>query len=88
MGPNLIYHLGAGDRGIKGLLSNLHDSSAARLRDLASWVDEPMQWPELAEAGVLEEIANRDTQDGKTIPELIKYRDDMLIALLKLHKKV
>jgi 3-hydroxyacyl-CoA dehydrogenase len=87
MGPNLIYHLGAGDKGIRGLLSSLHDSSADRLRDMANWTDEPAEWPEIAEAGVLEEIANRPASTGKSIPELQRFRDDMLIDIIKLHNR-
>ncbi|MCM8711243.1 3-hydroxyacyl-CoA dehydrogenase family protein [Clostridium sp. SYSU_GA19001] len=88
MGPNLIFHLGAGEQGIRGLLTSLHDSSAARLKDMANWVEEPEGWPDIAEEGVLKEIENRPQETGKTIPELIKFRDDMLIELLKLHKKI
>lgn len=87
MGPNLIFHLGAGDRGIRGLLASLRDSSAERLRDMARWTEEPASWPELAEAGVIEELAHRDPRDGRTIPELIEYRDDALIAILQHRKK-
>lgn len=88
MGPNLIFHLGAGDQGIKGLLSKLHDSTAMRLKEMARWTEEPAEWPEVAEAGILLEIANREEEQGKTIPDMIKYRDDMLIEILKLHNKL
>ena len=86
MGPNLIFHLGAGDQGIRGLLTKLHDSTADRMKDMANWTEEPIEWPEVAEEGVLEEIENRPASQGKTIPELKRFRDDMLIDVLKLHK--
>lgn len=88
MGPNLIFHLGAGDLGIRGLLTKLHDSTAMRLKEMARWTEEPAEWPEVAEAGVLLEAANRSGEQGRTIPEMISYRDDMLIEYLKLHKKL
>lgn len=88
MGPNLIFHLGAGDQGIKGLLSKLHDSTAMRLKEMARWTEEPIEWPEVAADGILEEVANRTDEQGKTIPDMIKYRDDMLIEILKLHNKL
>jgi carnitine 3-dehydrogenase len=89
MGPNLIFHLGGGAMGgIKGLLTALHDSAAMRLKDMANWTEEPIEWPEVAEKGVLEEIEHRTPETGNTIPEIAQFRDDMLIALLKLHKKL
>ena len=89
MGPNLVFHLGGGKMGgIRGLLSALHDSTAMRLKDMAYWTEEPMEWPEVAEAGVLEEIEHRDPAIGKTIPEIALYRDNMLLEILKLHGKL
>lgn len=88
MGPSLIFHLGAGDRGIRGMFTALHDSTAQRLREMARWTEEPVEWPEVAEKGVLEEAANRTEEQGRTIPEIAQYRDKMLIEILKLHNKL
>ncbi len=89
MGPNLVLHLGGGKvGGIRSLMSALHDSNAARLEEMARWTTEPEEWPDIAEEGVLKEIENRSPSEGRTIEEIARYRDDMLIEILRLHKKL
>ena len=88
MGPNLIFHLGGGAQGIKGLLTHLHDSGELWLKDMARWTTEPEGWPDMAQEGVLCEIENRPAEFGKTTEEIIEFRDNMLTELLKLHKKL
>lgn len=88
LGPNLIMHLGGGAQGIRGLLKHLHDSAELWLKDMANWTKEPEEWPDLAHEGVIREIENRPAEFGKTTEEIIEFRDNMLIELLKLHKKL
>ena len=58
------------------------------LQDMAKWTTIPEEWPDVAQEGVLKEIENRPEEFGKTSEELTKFRDDMLLTLLKLHKKL
>jgi hypothetical protein len=69
-------------------MTALHDSTAMRLREMANWTEGPAGWPEIAEKGVLEEAAKRTEEEGRTIPQMIAYRDKMLMDILKLHKKL
>jgi carnitine 3-dehydrogenase len=88
MGPILALHLGGGPVGVKGMCQKINDSSNLWLKDMASWTTIPKEWPDAAQEGALKEIENRSPEFGKTTEELIKFRDDMLITLLKLHKKL
>lgn len=88
MGPHLIMHLGGGANGIKGLINHIRESGNLWLKDMAAWTEEPEVWAEIAQEGVLKEIENRPPETGKTFEEMAGFRDNMLIELLKLHKKL
>ncbi|WP_258359127.1 3-hydroxyacyl-CoA dehydrogenase family protein [Moorella sulfitireducens] len=88
LGPNLAFHLGGGEKGIKGLMSALKESTEMRLRDMATWSKEPEGWPDVAYEGVLREIENRPPELGKTVGEIAEFRDTVLLELLKLHRKI
>jgi carnitine 3-dehydrogenase len=59
-----------------------------RLAALAVWDTYPDGWSEIVHSGVEVEIANREEGTGNTVEEVIRYRDEMLIKILKLHKKI
>ncbi|HUW64079.1 MAG TPA: 3-hydroxyacyl-CoA dehydrogenase family protein [Spirochaetia bacterium] len=86
-GPNLLYHLGGGPGGIKGLMSMLAPSAGPVLADLAAWKEMPADWPDLAEKGVLQELANLPAHIGTTTEDACRFRDRVLVELLKLHHK-
>ena len=86
LGPNLLFHLGGGAQGIKGLLTRLR-SGDLWLKDMARWIKEPEEWPNVAQEGVLQELENRPAEMSRTTEQLLEFRDNMLIELLKLHKK-
>lgn len=89
MGPNMIFHLGGGEKGIKGMMENLAiPAFALWLPDVAKWEKIPPEWPDIAQKGIVEAMANRDPYSGNTNEEIAKFRDDMLISLLKLHNKL
>jgi len=88
MGPILTLHLGGGESGVKGMCEKIRDSSNLWLKDMAAWDTIPLEWPDVAQEGVLREIESRPVELGKTTQELIEFRDNMLIELLKLHKKL
>ena len=77
MGPNLLFHLGGGQGGIKHFMDHLSGPIAAWWKDLGN----PEFTPELKaniSQGVLEEAGNR------SIDDLAKQRDSLLLGLLAL----
>jgi carnitine 3-dehydrogenase len=88
LGPIMTMHLGGGAGGAKGLYTMIRESSQMWLKDMAHWTDIPLEWPEVAQEGVLKELENRPAEFGKTPEEIIKFRDNMLIEILKMHKKL
>ncbi|MGR9193475.1 3-hydroxyacyl-CoA dehydrogenase NAD-binding domain-containing protein [Rhizobium leguminosarum] len=77
MGPNLLYHLGGGEGGIEHFFSQFTGPMTAWWRDLGN----PELSPETCQTiikGVLEEA------HGRSIQDLAKYRDDILLGLLAL----
>jgi len=88
LGPNMIFHLGGGPYGIKGILHHIGPSVELWWQDMADWKKWPSGWGDIAEAGVKQELANRPEEFGRTSEEVANFRDDMLIQLLKLHKKL
>jgi 3-hydroxyacyl-CoA dehydrogenase len=88
MGPVLIYQLGGGAGGVKGLSQHTGASSQLWLQDMAAWKEFPQEWADIAQEGVNVEMANRSPDQGRTNEEIAKWRDDGLIAILKFLKKI
>jgi len=86
MGPYLIYQLGGGEGGIKGITlhigkSNLEDQSEQAIKELEIYAD-------FIQGEVHKELANRDPEFGNDNESLQKFRDKMLITILRGHKKI
>lgn len=81
MGPNLIFHLGGGSGGIKGLMMHLKPDSLKADQGLEKVAD-------FLQREVDKEIANRLPEFGNTDEGLREFRDYMLIEMLKMHKKI
>lgn len=88
MGPSLVFELGGGQNGISGLMKHLNSSIELWLNDMADFKKFPEEWADIVQEGVNEEIKNRPDSIGNDLNSLAKYRDDMLIELLKLHNKL
>ena len=76
MGPHMIYHLGGGEGGLRYYLDHLGASQVKRWQSLGN----PALTEELKDrlvAGVLEEA------DGRSIDDLNRERDRMLLATLR-----
>ena len=66
----------------------LGNSGDRWLADMASWTHQPDNWAEVAQPGVDEEMKHFPDHIGHTNEACAAYRDQMLIELLKLHKKL
>lgn len=88
LGQVLNMHLGGGEGGVRSMHKHLNDSATMWLEDMARWTRIPEEWPEMAHEGVLKEMENRLPEFGKTPTEIAQFRDDALIEILKLHKKL
>ncbi len=88
MGPSLIFQLGGGKGGVDGIMHHLHDSITLWLNDMADWKEFPEEFAKIARDGVEEAMKNRPKEIGNDDASLAAYRDDMLVAILKLHGKL
>ncbi len=89
MGPGVCFQLSGGEGGIEGLLHHLEPSWNLWLEDMADWHHFPYdEWPAESQKGLDEEKANRDPAFGNTDEEITAWRDDCLLELLKMHKKL
>ena len=55
---------------------------------MAGWTHQPEGYAQLVQPGIDAEMANFPDYIGHTNAECAFYRDRMLIALLKLHRKL
>ena len=86
-GHNMIMQLG-NPGGLKGMMAMLGTGGDAWLADMADWKHMPNEeYGEIAQASVDEMMKNFPDEIGHTNQEIAKYRDKMLIEILKLHKK-
>lgn len=74
--------------GLTGMVNMLGNSGDRWLADMASWTHQPDNWAEVAQPGVDEEMKHFPDHIGHTNEACAAYRDQMLIELLKLHKKL
>lgn len=88
MGPNLIYHLAGGPFGLKGVMHHIGPTVEWWWEDMADWKKWPENWLDAAHEGVLQEMANRPPEQGRTSEEIARWRDDGLLLLLKYHSKL
>lgn len=88
LGPNMIYQLGGGTGGLKGLLTALKEGGDALIADLADWKEQPAEWTDIAQAGVLQEMEHFPDHIGHNNDEIGAFRDKVLIELLKMHQKL
>lgn len=90
IGPMLTNELNGGEEGIAGFYKKFGHSIEATLNDdFASWQILPKDFIEkIGPEEVKKEVSNRSQETGNSVEEIIKFRDGMLIELLKLHNKV
>ncbi|MDU4334754.1 MAG: 3-hydroxyacyl-CoA dehydrogenase family protein, partial [Finegoldia magna] len=86
MGPGQIFELGGGEHGLQGLLDHIGPSMETWLEDAATWTKFTDDIKKKTVDGVHEAIKNRPADIGNTHETLAKYRDGMLVEILRLHK--
>ena len=84
-GHNMIMQLGNKD-GISGMMETL-DGGFNLCGDIANWTKIPASYKEIGQAGVDEMMKNFPDEIGHTNADCARYRDKMLIEILKLHHK-
>ena len=77
-GQHMIFNLGGGDGGINHFMDILSCAHESWWADMAKWDKIPEGTRELLVSGIEEEA------DGRSIEEIVKWRDIKLVKLLKL----
>jgi 3-hydroxypropionate dehydrogenase (NADP+) len=84
VGPHTSYHLGGGKGGIERYIEHLGSAMERRWRILAKWT----KLSPKAKKMIVEGIKKSELVKGKSIDELVRWRDEKTIELLKaLHGK-
>ena len=78
LGPNMIFSLGGGDRGMEGFLEQFAMPFESWWADMATWKKFPEGSKQALIEGLKEEIGNRSAS------EIVQWRDEKLVGLLKL----
>ncbi len=78
MGPLLIYHLGGGPGGVRQFAEHFGPALKTWWEDLRTWTEFPPGAVAALEAGL------RQATGGRTLDEIATWRDERLIALLRL----
>ncbi|MGO3752375.1 MAG: 3-hydroxyacyl-CoA dehydrogenase family protein [Peptoniphilaceae bacterium] len=87
MGPGLVFELGGGEGGIENVLKHIGPSMETWLEDLATWTKIPEESKKIIPKMVEESLKNRPEEIGNDRESLLEYRNQMLMDILKLHKK-
>ena len=88
LGPMAVLHMGGGPGGIRANMEKQRESYDIRLADMADWKHFPENLAEIADAGMKEEVAHRPPEQGQNLEEMMQWRDEKLIQLLRLHGKL
>lgn len=91
IGQALSLHLGASPEGLSHFCEKYNMQYGVpnkRLQHCAKWDTFPDNWDKILGAGVEEEIAHRSPETGNDISSIEKWRDNMIVGILKLHNKI
>ena len=84
MGPHLIYQLGGGEKGVRGIIDHIGPSIEMWWDDMAIWQRFPEGCSDALEQGVTDEMAARKHEEGRTPAEIAAWRDEKLVEILKI----
>lgn len=90
VGPNLNGDLNGGENGIAEYFGPKYLAGFNEaLSVMDDWKEFPVEYAEeFGVVGVAKEKENREPETGQNIKDIIKYRDEMLVKILKLHNKL
>ena len=88
MGPHLIYQLGGGEKGVRGIIDHIGPSIEMWWDDMATWQRFPEGCRDVLEQGVNEEMSARKNEEGRTASEIAAWRDDKLVEVLRLLNRI
>src|SRR5277367_1817225 len=81
MGPSMLFHLAGGEGGIQHFMDHLSGPVASWWKDLGGFTD----WPEGSKKTIVEGI--KKAADGRSIDELARLRDEVLLELVRIRMK-
>ena len=81
MGPTMLFHLAGGEGGIQHFMDHLSGPVASWWKDLAAFTE----WPEGSKKTIVEGITK--AAGGRSIDELERLRDEVLLELVKIRMK-
>jgi 3-hydroxyacyl-CoA dehydrogenase len=88
LGHFAVFHLTGGDEGLAGNVRKYSDAQEMWWRDMADWKKYPDGLKEKLTPMMDEALALRDERHGRTNEEIIAFRDQGLVLLLKYHGKL
>ena len=81
MGPSMLFHLAGGEGGIQHFMDHLSGPVASWWKDLGGFTD----WPEGGKTTIVEGI--KKAAEGRSIDELARLRDEVLLELVRIRMK-
>ena len=78
LGANMIFHLGGGAGGIGYFIDHVGVSFSKLWEDMADWTSLPAETKEVLTKGIQEGM------EGKSLQEIAEWRDEKIVALLKI----
>src|SRR5216684_6068572 len=81
MGPSMLFHLAGGEGGIQHFMDHLSGPVASWWKDLGGFTD----WPAGSKKTIVEGI--KKAADGRSIDELARLRDEVLLELVQIRMK-
>ena len=87
-GPSLHYELGGGDLGLRGCAIKFGAMTDAVFADISDMKKVPETWADQSGDEIGPLIANLPPVIGNTKPEIADFRDNVIIDVLKMHKRM
>ncbi len=87
-GPSMHYELGGGDLGIKGCGIKFGAMTNAVFADISDMKEVPATWPDQSGEEIVDVMAHYPPVIGNTREEIADFRDNLIINVLKMHKRM
>jgi len=87
-GPAMNYELGGGDLGLRGCAIKFGAMTDAVFEDISDMKKVPEIWADLSGDAIIPLMENLPDAIGQTKPAIAAFRDNTIIELLKMHKKM